>query len=434
MKGLSRRSFIRSTSLAAAGMATLGLTPRQSQAAVRQMRFWMGLGASAGDPLIEFGQRAADEHGYDVVFDNFSDEGDTKFTAAYGANDLPDMFETDYPYMGGFLGIGALDPMDDMLAAVDYPLDKVLPHILDRCRWDGQLYAVPHGWNSWVLFYNLDHLDQAGLPTDREPENLEEFVEWAKKMTLRNSNGDIIQSGFSCPRSGILPNNIWGALLFQYGGSMVSDDGTATNFNNEAGRKAAEFVLNSLYEWEITDPNITQRYDYWLTGQASTFYSGTWVVGSSLQQPNLNFRADVMPVLGDKRAVMYEYSGLVLPYGRPDDVAEAVGNIYKYIVERAGEFAVASSQIPVTMEGLAFEGYNSSPHKAHFRGSEENGQYAFWDVSHPKGAEFSVYGGASSAVTRMLDKVWDKSKTVDEGLNDLDEHLSDILSKEPVKI
>ena len=108
-----------------------------------------------------------------------------------------------------------------------------------------------------------------------------------QKLTLRNSTGDIIQSGFSCPRSGILPNNIWGALLYQHGGSIVTKDGTKTNFNNEAGRKAAEFVLNALHAWEITDPNITQRYDYWLTGQASTFYSGTWVVGSSLQQPDL---------------------------------------------------------------------------------------------------------------------------------------------------
>ena len=379
---------------------------------------------------MEFAQRGAMENGIDLATDNFSNEGDTKFTAAFGANDLPDMFETDYPYMGGFLGIGALDPMDEMLAAVDYPLDKVLPHLVDRCRWDGQLYAVPHGWNSWVLFYNRDHLDAAGLPTDREPENLEEFVEWTKKMTLRNSSGDVTQSGFSCPRTGILPNNIWGALLFQYGGSMVTDDGTKTNFNNEAGRKAAEFVLNVLYEWQVTDPNITQRYDYWLTGQASMFYSGTWVVGSSLQQ-GLNFRADVMPILGDKRAVMYEYSGLVLPYGRSDEVKEAVGKIYKYIVEHAGEFGVASSQIPVTQEGLDYQGYMSSPHKQHFLGSETNGQYAFWDVSHPKGAEFSVYGGASSAVTRTLDKVWDQSMSVDEGLNELDEFLSKILSREP---
>ena len=430
MVGVSRRDFLRNSSLALAGVAALGLTPRQAHA-LKKLRFWMGLGASTGDPLIEFGQRAAKEHGIEVAFDNFADDGDTKFTAAYGANDLPDMFETDYPYMGGFLGIGALDPMDDMLASVDYPLDKVLPHVLDRCRWDGKLYAVPHGWNSWVLFYNLDHLEKAGLPTDREPENLEEFVEWMKKMTLRNSAGDIVQSGFSCPRSGILPNNIWGALLFQNGGSIVTDDGKNTNFNNEAGRRAAEFVLDCLYDWEIADPNITQRYDYWLTGQASTFYSGTWVVGSSLQQQDLNFRADVMPVLGDKRAVMYEYSGLVLPYDRSDEVKEAVGKIYKYIVEHAGEFGVASSQIPVTMEGLAYPGYVESPVKEHFKASEENGEHAFWDVSHPKGAEFSVYSGSASAITRILDKVWDRSRSVDEGLAELDEHLSAILRKQP---
>ena len=211
---------------------------------------------------------------------------------------------------------------------------------------------------------------------------------------MDEENDPAQQHGRYCPVRILLPaigdsaEQHLGALLFQYGGSVVTDDGKNTNFNNEAGRKAAEFVLNSLYEWEITDPNITQRYDYWLTGQASSFYSGTWVVGSSLQQ-NLNFRTDVMPVLGDKRAVMYEYSGLVLPYGRSDEVKEAVGKIYKYIVEHAGEFGVASSQIPVTMEGLAYQGYVESSVKEHFRASEENGQHAFWDVSHPKGAEFS---------------------------------------------
>lgn len=135
MTNLTRRGFPGNSSLGMAGLTAFGLTPHQALAA-RQMRFWMGLGASAGDPLIEFGMRGATEHGYDVLFDNFSNEGDTKFTAACDANDLPDMVETGYPYMGGFLDIGALDPMDDMLAAVNYPLDNVLPHILERCRRD----------------------------------------------------------------------------------------------------------------------------------------------------------------------------------------------------------------------------------------------------------------------------------------------------------
>ena len=430
MKRLTRRAFNRSASLALAGLATAGLTPHQALAQGRQLRFWMGLGASAGDPLTEFGQRAAEFHGIDVAFDNFSDTGDTKFTAAFGANDLPDMFETDYPFMGGFIGIGALDPMDDMLAAVDYPLDSILPHVLNRCRWNGNVYAVPHGWNSWVMFYNLDHLDEAGLPTDREPENMEEFVEWAKMTTKRDGSGNIVQSGFTLPRSGILPNNVWGALLYQYGGSIVTADGKQTNFNNEAGRRAAEFILNCFDEWEISDPNVTQRYDYWLTGQGTMFYSGTWVVGSSLAQ-GLNFRAEVMPILGDKRAVMYEYSGLVLPHGRSDDVQEAVGKIYKYLAEHAGEFGVASSQIPVTEAGLSYEGYLNSAVKPHFSSSEQNGQHAFWDVSHSRGTEFSVYGSATSAVTRIMDKVWDGTNTVDEGLNELDRHLSGLLSREP---
>ena len=149
-------------------------------------------------------------------------------------------------------------------------------------------------------------------------------------------------------------------MLYQYGGSIITEDGKRTNFNNEAGRKAAEFILNCLYKWEITDPDINQRYDYWLTGQGSMFYTGTWMVGSSLKQKGMKFRTDVMPILGDKRAVQYEYSAFVLPYGDSDEVKEAAVNIYKYFIENAGEFAVASSQIPVTQEGLSYPAYTLS--------------------------------------------------------------------------
>ena len=432
MRKITRKEFIKNSSLALAGAAAFGLTPQQAYA-LRQIKFWLGLGATQGDPMIEFGKRAAKKYGYNVVYDNLVGEADTKFAAAFGANDLPDLFETDSPYIAGFLGIDALDPMDDLVKAVNYPLHKMMPFLVNRSRFGGKLFALPHGWNSWVLLYNQNHLDKAGLPTDREPENFDEWLEWAKKMTLRDGSGYITQSGFMCPISGVLPNNIWGAMLYQYGGSMVTDDGKKTNFNNEAGRKACEFILNCIHKWEITDPKITQRYDYWLTGMGSMFYSGTWIVGSSLAQNDLknNFSVNVMPILGDKRAVMYEYSGLVLPYGRPDEVKVAAGNIFKYYAEHAGEFAVASSQIPVTKEGLEFSGYVNSPHKKHFKASEENGKHAFWDVSHPAGAEFSVYAGNSSAVNRYLDKVWDKSKSVDEGLNDLDQFLSKILRKQP---
>lgn len=436
MVRISRRNFLK-IGAAAAG-ATLGsgalghalLNPRMAQAQ-DTLRFWYGLGATQGDPLEEFTQRAAEEIGVEVTFDNFVEDAETKLTAGFGANDIPDMFETDYPFMGGLvLGIGALDPMDDMLAAVDYPLDTIVPFVLDRCRFNGELYAVPHGWNSWVLFYNLDHFEEAGLPTDREPESLEEFIEWSQMLTKRDSNGNITQSGFVNLGSGILPSNIWGALLYQYGGSVVTEDGTATNFNNEAGRAAAEFVLNTFYEWEISDPAVTQRYDYWLTGQGSMFYTGTWVVGSSLTQEGLNFRTGAMPILGDQRAVMYEYSGLVLPFGRSDEVKEQVGQIYKYFAENAGEFAVASSQLPVTVEGLEFEDYVNSDAHQYFTASEENGDSAFWDVAHPESAEFSVYNG-TGLVTRVLDRVWSQEITVDEGLNELDEQLTAKLGEQP---
>ncbi len=65
--------------------------------------------------------------------------------------------------------------------------------------------------------------------------------------------------------------------------------------------------------------------------------------------------------------------------------------------------------------------------------SEDNGQHAFWDVAHSKGSEFAVYSG-DGAVTRIMDKVWLKQKSVNEGLNELDKHLTKLLRKEPASV
>jgi multiple sugar transport system substrate-binding protein len=433
--GLSRRDFLKASAAASALILADRFSPwavRRTARAQSQLRFWIGLGATQGDAIVEFVRRATEGTDVSVSVDNFGDDAETKFTAGFGAGDVPNMFETDYPYMGGYvLGLDAFEPLDDILAAVDYPTDSILPVLLDRCRFNGALYAVPHGWNSWVMFYNLDHFEEAGLPTDRDPENLEEFVDWAKRLTKKDNSGRIIRSGFlNTIAQGILPLNIWGVMLHQYGGSIVTEDGRKTNFNNEAGRKAADFVMKTFYEWEVSDPTVSQRYDYWLTGNASMFYTGTWVVSSSLDQQNLNFRTALYPKLGDKMAVQYEYSGLVIPRGSSDEAKLAAARIYKYFAENAGEFGVLSSQLPVTEEGLAYEAYAQSDTHKYFAPSEQGGEFAFWDVAHPQSADFSQYTG-NGLLKRILDRVWARQMSIDDALNEADAELQAILDETP---
>ena len=94
MRKITKREFIKNSTLALAGAAAYNLT-HQKAYALRQIKFWLGLGATQGDPMIEFGKRAAKKYGYNVTYDNLVGEADTKFAAAFGANDLPDFFETE---------------------------------------------------------------------------------------------------------------------------------------------------------------------------------------------------------------------------------------------------------------------------------------------------------------------------------------------------
>lgn len=96
-----------------------------------------------------------------------------------GADDLDVITVKDMPGYSNLVNLGMLEPMND-LNTTD---PSLYGGILEQIEVDGSYYAVPFRSDFWVLFYNKDLFDKAGVEYPDNDLTFEEYDAIARKMT-----------------------------------------------------------------------------------------------------------------------------------------------------------------------------------------------------------------------------------------------------------
>ena len=98
----------------------------------------------------------------------------------------------------------------------------------------------------------LQHRDVRGGRPDRPPKTMEEYTDYAEKLTQRDASGNPTVSGWSLRLSGGgqgIAEKFW-INMFQYGGSLLeqtADGKWRASFANEAGRAALKQYLENVH-------------------------------------------------------------------------------------------------------------------------------------------------------------------------------------------
>ena len=125
---------------------------------------------------------------------------------------------------------GLVEPLDAWIEASDIDLDDIYPAPLAQCQGpDGITLCLPWGCDVDALFWNRDLFEAAGLDPDHPPQTMEELLEYASKLTIRDEKGELSQVGFipDVPRSH--------AELYvrMFGGAFYSDTGAGLTVNSQ---------------------------------------------------------------------------------------------------------------------------------------------------------------------------------------------------------
>src|SRR5581483_3089943 len=305
------------TSAPAATLAPAATSAPSGQAMTLQA--WISRGAPQGDIIGQLidkynADQASKNTGIKWEYQSVTDSIDAKLAAAATAGKgFPNGYIGDdsLAWASRYIQAGWVVPLNPLLQQVGFSFDDFLP--LTRWTLNGNDYMLNYGPSGFLQYINMDHAKEAGLDLQNDPpDTLDKMVERAQKMTKKDASGNVTRSGFLITGSGLQPTVVWGHILQALGSSLVGPDGKTTNFNNANGKQAAQFVLDAFNKYKISDPNLTDRYKEWGTGNASIFWSGDWVIGSSLAAKDLHFDTWKMPQVNGKRASQVSLESMMI--------------------------------------------------------------------------------------------------------------------------
>lgn len=163
---------------------------------------------------------------------------------------------------------GVITPLDDYLGDIKGNFETGL---IEACMYDGKLYGITKDYNTTVLFYQKDMLEDAGLTI---PETLEAFKTDVEALTTDSV------AGFGCdPKLNYLY-----PFAVAMGADFVGTDGTidVAKLTSQEHEEMLQMFKEMFDNGQATSPYIANAgWDGELFGnqKVAFLYAGSWVTG-----------------------------------------------------------------------------------------------------------------------------------------------------------
>ena len=119
-----------------------------------------------------------------------------------GGSDLDVITIKDIPGYANLISAKLLTPLDDYIAA--QKIDKSrYGGVLENLAVDGKVYTLPFRSDFWLLYYNKDLFDKAGVPYPTNDMTLDQFADMAHKLTSGFGPSKVYGTHFHVWRSAV---------------------------------------------------------------------------------------------------------------------------------------------------------------------------------------------------------------------------------------
>jgi multiple sugar transport system substrate-binding protein len=231
---------------AAVSMLAVPVAARRQEALSGSVSMW-------AYPLDSSGDQGADDAMWKGLADAFTAENpdvevkvevlpwasrNEKLTTALAANANPDVAYLNDDFIPQHAGDGNIIAVDDI---VEEDRGDFLQNAIDNLSLDGGLYAVPILTTVTTSLYNKNLFDQIGVT--EYPETWDAMLELGPQFK---------EAGvFLTTYAGALESTLnlsYFPLLWQAGGEVLNEDGSAAAFNSAEGKEALDFVVSLIQE------------------------------------------------------------------------------------------------------------------------------------------------------------------------------------------
>ena len=331
------------------------------------------------DPLILWhGLTGTDGAVFAVMLENFANENPDiclssegipwdiffqKYPTATAAGTPPDMVIFHAAEVAQMAAEGLMMPLDSVIYD-DGSLakDDFNAALMSAITIDGQTMAVPFDNHGWLLWYNTQLVEEAGLDPNALPQNGAEFIEWAQMLTtdvnglhptdegFDPDNVDVWAIDWTWPRYSI-PTTMW-----QFGGGILNEDGTEVLFDSPESIAAIQYWHDLMYTYHVAPPAIPGKMwagDLYANNRLVFMWEGTWTGGFMKDNPDvaaLTQTAFINSLAPDgHQAVKFDSHILAIPTGVDDDGVAKARALMLYLANN-GAFWATSGQVPAKIE------------------------------------------------------------------------------------
>ncbi len=214
--------------------------------------FWHAMGGPLGKVVVNLVDKFNETHPDIFVKEQFMGNYDIliqKLISSIISNSQPDISQVYESWTTMIKKGNAIVPLDKYIEKEkNFNKDDIYKVLLDNNMYDGKLMSLPFNKSIPVLYYNKNMFKEAGLDPERPPKNWDEFLAFAKKLTVdSNKDGLINQHG-----TAITPNAlILECMIFQYGGKLLSKDNMSSLINEGGSADALQYLADLINKYKV---------------------------------------------------------------------------------------------------------------------------------------------------------------------------------------
>lgn len=306
-----------------------------------------------------------------------------------------------------------LMPLDEIVSE-DQDLSKVkeeyAPVLLDGFSVDDNLYGLPNGTQTMVMYYNKTMFDEAGLEYPKDGWTWDEFYEDAKKLT--KSDGSVYGFGLSSSYFQLTP---W----WSTNNTALVDENQNPALNSKKMVESVEFLDKLVKEKVTPDPISSDVYTMFSSKQLAMVGAGRWVLNTwqDAGLTNADFDCVQWPVNEKEGSV---FGGAAWCISKNTENKELSIELLKSLVSEETLKAVAAGgqQVPPT-ESLATD--------TEIIGTTPDNIEGIWKavtVASPVAAP-TYFGDLEQTTLRCMEEVFSGGKDVQQALDDAQKEVEE---------
>ena len=353
----------------------------------------------------------------------------TKLAMSSVGGRSPDLAVMHATRVVGYAPGGLLDTWDlDRLAEHGITRDMFPTALWDKCFVNGQQFAVPLDFHAFLMFYNTELCEAAGL-LDAEGrlsglDSPEAFLNAGRALAAVTGDKGI---SYGYTGDGAQVCRMWWGLYYQTGADAELVPGREAVIDRDQAIRVTQFIADML-DGQVADPDM----DYggaiasFSTGRTGITFMGNWELQSFLKS-GISFDAMTMPTIFSRPATFGDCHVFVLPHQdnvdetRRDAAYEVVAGMLRNSLDWA-----AGGHTPANLEVTRSPEYAALVPQAHYANAMDEAVFEPSSWFTGSGSDFQA------RVAEVMQSCW-LSRSIDaEGAVDgLIERLNTMLAQNP---